>query len=462
MVKKLKYHFLDPICFNKRNCHGRHITNRNTRMKSQVDFLRCGICVKAKELNFYYFDEELKKYKEKFGHASVPNPENKDDEYKSLGNWVHKIRCYRRNWEYNRKLPRNADPKDYKQVGPISHETIQKLDDIEFVWNHKPQSICFDARFNELVAFKNIHGHVNVPTTSYSSLGRWCKGMRYAYRLKKAHESNPNDESLLTRMKKSYNLNETKIKRLTDIGFDFGNTNTTTPISIEMNESDEKCDAGNNDDGDLYLDQELFEEPPTTQATSSPSDEKSNLDGREDKGSAEGVAFFEHRLEELKKYKEKFGRMPKPHPKDEEDEYKSLNRYVKKIRRYHRNWEYNQKLPRDADPKDYKPVGPISDKTIQKLDELGFIWTYFELRLEELKEYKEKFGHTSVSQNNKSLGRWVCEIRSHRRNWEYNQKLPTDGDPKDRKPVGEISPETIKMLDDIEFVWTQTKRKKKF
>ena len=45
--------------------------------------------------------------------------------------------------------------------------------------------------------------------------------MRQAYKLKKAHEANPNDENVQNMLQKHIKINDEKIRRLRDIGFDF-------------------------------------------------------------------------------------------------------------------------------------------------------------------------------------------------------------------------------------------------
>ena len=57
----------------------------------------------------------------------------------------------------------------------------------------------------------------------------------------------------------------------------------------------------------------------------------------------------------------------------------------------------------------------LTDAQINKLVELGFVWNAheytFEIRYQELLEFKEKFGHVRVPRNYGSLGSWVAYIR---------------------------------------------------
>ena len=89
----------------------------------------------------------------------------------------------------------------------------------------------------------------------------------------------------------------------------------------------------------------------------------------------------------------------------------------------------------------------LVEEQIQRLDEIGFEWTAnvtFDERMLELKEFKNKFGHCDVRKSNKSytytaLGRWCSNLRSRYKKSGVSQR---------------ITPERIKELNDIGFLWT--------
>ena len=69
--------------------------------------------------------------------------------------------------------------------------------------------VTFEQRVEQLLDFKKVHGHVNVPQkfTLNPSLGRWCNNKRIAYREKKSGKVT------------KHAILEEHINRLNDIGF---------------------------------------------------------------------------------------------------------------------------------------------------------------------------------------------------------------------------------------------------
>lgn len=100
-----------------------------------------------------------------------------------------------------------------------------KLREIGFEWDRKKMTKDFNSWLNDLVAYKGVYGTTNVPSDEndnpYASLGDWCKKMRRAYKLKRAHEANPNDENVQNMLQKHIKINDEKIRRLRETGFDF-------------------------------------------------------------------------------------------------------------------------------------------------------------------------------------------------------------------------------------------------
>ena len=68
----------------------------------------------------------------------------------------------------------------------------------------------FDERFEDLLAFKEKHGHCNPPSTpssEYASLGKWANHVRLSYR------------QIQSKNQPHIRLTDEHIKRLTDLGF---------------------------------------------------------------------------------------------------------------------------------------------------------------------------------------------------------------------------------------------------
>jgi hypothetical protein len=86
-------------------------------------------------------------YKEIHGDCNVPRSHG------PLGSWCNQQR--------------------YKK-GQLSEERIARLEAIGFCWN--PHDVAWEQKFAELVAYKKVHGHCNVP--SRNPLGNWCQNQR--------------------------------------------------------------------------------------------------------------------------------------------------------------------------------------------------------------------------------------------------------------------------------------------
>jgi hypothetical protein len=102
----------------------------------------------------YYYD--LQRYKKTFGHINVPKDYSEDP---SLPIWIDKQR-------------------DLKNRGLLAAERDKKLCDIGVTWRRS-----WEDRLKELQAFKEIHGHCNVPqdgdpSNPYYSLASWVRNQR--------------------------------------------------------------------------------------------------------------------------------------------------------------------------------------------------------------------------------------------------------------------------------------------
>ncbi|GFH61945.1 hypothetical protein CTEN210_18421 [Chaetoceros tenuissimus] len=87
----------------------------------------------------------------------------------------------------------------------------------------------------------------------------------------------------------------------------------------------------------------------------------------------------------------------------------------------------------------------MTEERIEKLKNIGFVWntlkdTWNE-RFEELKQFKDQYGHCTVPQRNKALGIWVNNQRT-----QY--KLMSNGS------KSQMTEERLEKLEDIGFTWT--------
>jgi hypothetical protein len=143
--------------------------NANNTEKLGIEI--CSYVLGRKWLRRY---DELVAFKRQCGHCNVPQ---KFQENKPLGIWVKNQR------------------KQYRLLckGESSHMTVERIDALEkvgFEWGLNNLS-SWQTRYDELIAFKQQHGHCNVPR-SYAqnkALGDWVMTQRYHYGLLSKGES---------------------------------------------------------------------------------------------------------------------------------------------------------------------------------------------------------------------------------------------------------------------------------
>jgi superfamily II DNA or RNA helicase len=99
---------------------------------------------------------ELLEFKDKHGHT---NASPKDPDNPSLGIWINYLR------------------KSFK-TGTLDPDKVRKLNDIGFVWDVHEKK--WWDRYQELLDFRKIHGHCNVPYQSndFPVLARWISTQR--------------------------------------------------------------------------------------------------------------------------------------------------------------------------------------------------------------------------------------------------------------------------------------------
>eukprot|EP00980_Cylindrotheca_fusiformis_P021154 scaffold8128_cov60-Cylindrotheca_fusiformis.AAC.6 len=108
--------------------------------------------------------DNLVAFKEEHGHCCVPQ-HYKPNIY--LSQWVKRQRYYRKH-----------------RPELTSESRIQKLDELGFVWD--AQEDFWKTRFEELKAYKHMHGHCNVPCkySANQKLATWVKCQRRQYKLR--------------------------------------------------------------------------------------------------------------------------------------------------------------------------------------------------------------------------------------------------------------------------------------
>jgi Helicase associated domain len=66
-----------------------------------------------------------------------------------------------------------------RRAGTLNLEKIAQLDALGFCWTPRDttRDAAWDKMYAELMAYKEAHGHCNVPQ-SIGSLGKWCNDVR--------------------------------------------------------------------------------------------------------------------------------------------------------------------------------------------------------------------------------------------------------------------------------------------
>jgi len=113
--------------------------------------------------------EALMEFKDAVGHCDAPA--TKSSQYYTLGCWCNNLR------RSYKQIQKGETPRH-----KLTDDQIRRLEEVVFKWSLGPQ---FDARFEELVKFKQKFGHCSAPQTKsseYYSLGKWCNNLRTSYK----------------------------------------------------------------------------------------------------------------------------------------------------------------------------------------------------------------------------------------------------------------------------------------
>ena len=157
--------------------------------------------LRLKETQDATFEErfnQLVRFKEEYGHCNV---NKKYSENPELGLWCSRMRTM-----YNRV------GNGVKSI-VLSKDKIERLEQVGFLWRVADAvDAMFQKRCLELIAFRDVFGHCNVPQkyTANQPLGTWCRVLRRSYT--KIQKGLINNARVLSRE---------RIVRLEEIGFQF-------------------------------------------------------------------------------------------------------------------------------------------------------------------------------------------------------------------------------------------------
>jgi hypothetical protein len=348
----------------------------------------------------------------------------------------------------SKKIPENHDPSEELLTSRPSNQSVTARNNnnpshVSFVakqnapsWNFessgmsdtknleimellKDSSPTFQKRIEELMAFKAKFGHCNVPRSEsasnkpYFPLGDWCRRLR----LRKGKQgkqkiSNTQIECLnaLGFQWKLESACDKRIEELRAFKAKFGHCNVTVSRSASKKPylslgkwctNIRSCRRLKDEGNHAYQYQKL----------SNAQIERLDAIGFQWESR---IITFNERIEELRAFKAKFGHCNVTLSRSASNKpYMALGYWCFNVRRCRRLMEKG------------KPTDQILSKDrIKSLDALGFRWRSkcaFDERIEELREFKGKFGHCNVTLSrsalNKpylSLARWCGDVRQSR------------------------------------------------
>ena len=276
---------------------------------------------------------DLKAYKKKNGHLNVKGKEDK-----SLSDFCYNVRYARINPE--------------KMTTLINEERIASLDALGFEWTPERDRKSFVQRIDDLQAYKEKHGHVNVKQSEDRSLYDFCSQMRRA-------RSNPEKSNTV--------INDDRIASLDALGFDWLVERRVETKSFEQRMDDlraykekhEHVNVKEREDKSLYKfcsNMRHARKHPEKSDRTLTDDRIASLDALGFDWNIQERKSFEQRIEDLRAYKEKNG-----HVKVKGSDDKSLNKFCRHIRHARNNPE--------------KSNMAINEERIASLDAVGFDWS---------------------------------------------------------------------------------------
>ncbi len=317
-------------------------------------------------------------FKEKHGHCNVPQSYADNP---ALGTWVNNQRAL-------------------KKKNRLPNDRIHRLETIGFVWG--PLADTWEQMFVMLLAFKEKHGHCNVPQsyTDNPALGPWVNTQR-AY-------------------KKNNRLPEDRLQRLEKTGFIWDLLDDAwEQMFSELHKFKEK--HGHCNVPQTYDDNPALGTWSNNQRTLK---KKNRL--------PEGRV---HRLEEI-------GFIWGPRDDVWEQMFAALRAFKQKLGHCNVPTVYNDNpvLGRWVDmQRQMKKKNRLPEERVQLLEKIGFIWDPYDDAWEQmfaaLRTFKEEHGHCKVSKSyaeNPALGTWVGTQRVRKK------RLPED---------------RVQRLEEIGFIW---------
>jgi Helicase associated domain len=185
--------------------------------------------------------KELEKFRAEFGHACVPKPK-RDPRYKSLRSWTNR---QKKHWKLFLNGEKSAlNQADIDKLIVVGLGTRRGPND----WNASRMESSWKSSYDELVAFRNVHGHCNVSRhhhrATHRSLGIWVSTQRKCFQ---------NRQLKATTGEKRFQhygiMSDLQFERLKALSFSFILENTNKKNDHENNDNSNGRD-GDDDESD--------------------------------------------------------------------------------------------------------------------------------------------------------------------------------------------------------------------
>jgi glycerol-3-phosphate cytidylyltransferase-like family protein len=189
-----------------------------------VDDITTGYAKEGVNEIWYDMYNQLLEFKQKHGHVKVPQLYNENPK---LGRWVGKRRSNYR--EYKRTNGQKGDPEQMKCL-----ESIGLVDDITTkVAKEGNKAIWYDM-YNQLLEFKQEHGHVKVPQRSNENpkLGRWVTHWRSVYREYKRTNGEKGDPERMKRLESIGLVDDILVRTQHDKMTNCANVKVSAPMIV--------------------------------------------------------------------------------------------------------------------------------------------------------------------------------------------------------------------------------------
>lgn len=300
---------------------------------------------------------QLKRFKDMNQHLDVPA---NDPEYISLRGWVSSQRTYYRE---NR----------------IPDDRIKKLEDLGFVWDVNNAS--WNKKYEELKNFKNMHGHCNV--LQKNNLGVWASVQRMYY--------------------KKNQLSSDRIEKLNALGFIWDSGDFVWNEKYEeLHKFKNKFGHCNVPARDNLLGVWLGTQKKSYKNNTLSVDRIEKLKSLGVAFDLQSELFWKQKYDCLKEFKNKYGHCNV----SSGSEYDDLACWLINQRRCYKRDELGQ-------------------HRIQALNDLGVIWSVKEClwdsKYSQLVEFQKETGHANIPTRHE-LGQWVADQRKKHK----KSKLSTD------------------------------------